>query len=193
MLTRKMICGAWNQGKKVKVQHKKVFDVQTLASLDLVHIDLMGPMQTKSIAEKNFVYVLVDDYTKFTWEGFIKEKSETAESIKTLQLINEKGRIKKICSDHKGSPFLMPENDIFFCRCAINKHRIGDWWNTFHNSFTPLLCEARFLHYLSSLPESKQFHSTLSKALTLSSLSAIWGFWFWESAALMNNNNIVSD
>ena len=40
----KMACGACNQEKQVKVQHIKVPDVQASAPLDLIHMDLMGPM-----------------------------------------------------------------------------------------------------------------------------------------------------
>ncbi|XP_056855389.1 uncharacterized protein LOC108838558, partial [Raphanus sativus] len=100
----KIVCGACNEGKQVKIQHKKVPDVQAKAPLDLVHMDLMGPMQTESIGGKKYVFVLVDDYTRFTWVRFLREKSEVSESFKiwALQLINEKGGIKKIRSDHGG-------------------------------------------------------------------------------------------
>ena len=99
-----MVCGACNQGKQVKVQHKKVLDVQASAPLDLIHMDLMGLMQKETIGGKKYVFVLVDDYTRFTWVRFIREKSETTESFKiqALQLINERGGIKKIRSDHGG-------------------------------------------------------------------------------------------
>lgn len=89
----KLVCGAFNQGKQVKVQHKKVPYVQTSAPLDLVHMDLMGPMQTGSIGGKRYVFMLIDDFTIFTWVRFIREKSETTESFKiwALQPINEQG------------------------------------------------------------------------------------------------------
>ena len=50
------------------------------------------------------MFVLVDDFTRFTWVRFIREKAETAESFKimALQLMNERGGIKKIRSDHGG-------------------------------------------------------------------------------------------
>ncbi|KAG7584165.1 GAG-pre-integrase domain [Arabidopsis suecica] len=100
----KMICGPCNQGKQVKVQHKKVPDVQTKSALDLVHMDLMGPMQIESIAGKKYVFVLVDDFSRYTWVRFIREKSDTADSFRiwALQLINERGGIKRIRSDHGG-------------------------------------------------------------------------------------------
>ncbi|KAG7559347.1 Nucleic acid-binding OB-fold [Arabidopsis thaliana x Arabidopsis arenosa] len=100
----KMICGPCNQGKQVKVQHKKVPDVQTKSALDLVHMDLMGPMPIESIAGKKYVFVLVDDFSRYTWVRFIREKSDTAYSFRiwALQLINERGGIKRIRSDHGG-------------------------------------------------------------------------------------------
>ena len=47
----KLVCGACNQGKQVKVQHKKVSNVQASAPLDLVHMDLMGPICRKKVLE----------------------------------------------------------------------------------------------------------------------------------------------
>ena len=100
----KMVCGACNEGKQVKIQHMKVLGVQAKEPLDLVHMDLMGLMQTESIRGKRYVFVLVDDYTRFTWVRFLRKKLEAPESFRiwALQLINEKGGIKKIRSDHGG-------------------------------------------------------------------------------------------
>ncbi|KAG7599440.1 Ribonuclease H-like superfamily [Arabidopsis suecica] len=104
----KIVCSACNQGKQIRVQHKKVEGVQTTQVLDLIHMDLMGPMQTESIAGKRYVFVLVDDFSRYTWVRFIREKSETANSFKilALQLKNEKKMgIKQIRSD-RGGEFL---------------------------------------------------------------------------------------
>lgn len=68
-----MVCGPCNKGKQVKVQHKKVPDVQTKSVLDLVHMDLMGPMQIESLAGKKYAFVLVDDFSRYTWVRFIRE------------------------------------------------------------------------------------------------------------------------
>lgn len=60
------VCGPCIKGKQVKVKHKSIEDIQNKNSLDLIHIDLMGPMQVESIAGKKYVFVLVDDYTRYT-------------------------------------------------------------------------------------------------------------------------------
>ncbi|CAA7028213.1 unnamed protein product [Microthlaspi erraticum] len=53
---------------------------------------------------KRYVFVLVDDYSRYTWVRFIRDKSDTMASFKiwALQVINEKGSIKRIRSDHGG-------------------------------------------------------------------------------------------
>ncbi|XP_010424168.2 PREDICTED: uncharacterized protein LOC104709216 [Camelina sativa] len=86
-----MVCGPCNQGKQVKIQPKKVPDVQSKSFLDLIHMDLMGPMQVESLAGKKYVFVLVDDYSRYTWVRFIREKSDIVDSFKilALQLLNE--------------------------------------------------------------------------------------------------------
>lgn len=41
-------------------------------------------MQVESISGKRYVYVVVDDFSRFTWVNFIKEKSDTFEVFKGL-------------------------------------------------------------------------------------------------------------
>ena len=38
-------------------------------------MDLMRSMQVESIGGKRYVFAYVDDFSKFTWVDFIKEKS----------------------------------------------------------------------------------------------------------------------
>ncbi|GAA0184002.1 hypothetical protein LIER_31316 [Lithospermum erythrorhizon] len=43
-------------------------------------MDLMGPMKVKNIGGKKYVYVCVDDFSRYTWVEFIREKSYTFEN-----------------------------------------------------------------------------------------------------------------
>nr|GFB80786.1 putative ribonuclease H-like domain-containing protein [Tanacetum cinerariifolium] len=45
--------------------------------LSLLHMDLCGPMRTKSVNKKRYVLVNVDDYTRFGWVRFLRTKDET--------------------------------------------------------------------------------------------------------------------
>ena len=99
------------------MSHPRLEHQTTSQVLELLHMDLMGPMQVESIGGKRYVLVVVDDFSRFTWVNFIREKSDTFDVFKELctQLQREKGcGIVRIRSDH-GTEF---ENSRFSEFCA---------------------------------------------------------------------------
>ncbi|KAK0594111.1 hypothetical protein LWI29_025215 [Acer saccharum] len=78
------ICGPCQQGKQTKSMHKKGKYLSTKEPLELLHMDLMGPMQTESLGGKRYIFVCVDDFSRFTWTYFLREKSETFDKFKML-------------------------------------------------------------------------------------------------------------
>ncbi|KAA0055873.1 gag-pol polyprotein [Cucumis melo var. makuwa] len=52
--------------KQVKSVHKPVNISSTSHVLELLHIDLMGPMQTESLGRKWYAIVCVDDFSRYT-------------------------------------------------------------------------------------------------------------------------------
>ncbi|CAM8905663.1 unnamed protein product [Rhodiola kirilowii] len=82
-------------------------------------MDLMGPMQVESIGRKRYAFVCIDDFTRFSWIMFLREKSKTVHAFVQLAtcLINERRdrgeNLLSIQSDH-GREF---ENERFaqFC------------------------------------------------------------------------------
>jgi len=64
---RKMMCGACLEGKQTKTQHKKTTNILTSKPFELLHINLMGPTQTKSLCGKKYIMVMVDDYLRYSW------------------------------------------------------------------------------------------------------------------------------
>nr|GEW89441.1 hypothetical protein [Tanacetum cinerariifolium] len=49
--------------------------------LQLLHMDLCGPIWVASINEKRYVLVIVDDYSRYTWTHFLRSKDETPEVL----------------------------------------------------------------------------------------------------------------
>nr|GFB94660.1 hypothetical protein [Tanacetum cinerariifolium] len=49
--------------------------------LQLLHIDLCGPMRVASFNGKRYVLVIVDDYSRYTWTHFLRFKDETPEVL----------------------------------------------------------------------------------------------------------------
>ncbi|KAM5546528.1 hypothetical protein ABKV19_002354, partial [Rosa sericea] len=86
------MCGDCKVGKQTKAPHRVVNSATTTKVLELLHMDLMGPAQSESIGGKSYILVVVDDFSRYTWVNFLKDKTETFESFKNLsqRLIIEK-------------------------------------------------------------------------------------------------------
>nr|GEV02681.1 hypothetical protein [Tanacetum cinerariifolium] len=62
-------------GKSKKKPYKPKSKDTNQEKLYLLHLDLCGPMHVASVNEKNYILVIVDDYSRFTWVGISYETS----------------------------------------------------------------------------------------------------------------------
>jgi hypothetical protein len=79
----------------------------TSRPLELLHMDLFGPVAYLSIGGSKYGLVIVDDFSRFTWVLFLQDKSETQGTLKRFlrRAQNEfELKVKKIRSDN-GSEF----------------------------------------------------------------------------------------
>ena len=114
---RAELCSHCVMEKQVRSSFKSKNQVSTSKPLELIHMDVCGPMRVQSIGGSKYILVLVDDYSRFTWTIFIRSKSEVFNRFKEQAPILEKSQnlsLKSIHSDH-GTEF---ENKEFltFCR-----------------------------------------------------------------------------
>ncbi|GJX80924.1 retrovirus-related pol polyprotein from transposon TNT 1-94 [Tanacetum coccineum] len=71
--------------------------------LELLHMDLCGPMRVALINGKKYILVIVDDYSRYTWVYFLHSKDETPEIIKKFiaqAQLNYKAKVCKIRTDN---------------------------------------------------------------------------------------------
>ncbi|WJZ90882.1 hypothetical protein VitviT2T_009997 [Vitis vinifera] len=116
------ICEACQMGKQIKNSFKNKNFISTSRPLELLHMDLFGPSRTPSLGGKSYAYVIVDDFSRYTWVLFLSQKSEAFYEFSKFcnKVQNEKGfSITCIRSDH-GREF---ENFDFEEYC--NKHGIN--------------------------------------------------------------------
>ncbi|GKA27061.1 retrovirus-related pol polyprotein from transposon TNT 1-94 [Tanacetum coccineum] len=73
------LCSACSLGKSTKASHKPKAVDTNQEKLSLLHMDLCGPMRVASINGKNYILVIVDDYSRFTWVKFLASKDEAPE------------------------------------------------------------------------------------------------------------------
>ena len=50
----------------------------------MLHMDLFGPMSIGSLGGKNYTLVIVDEFTRYTWVIFMKNKSDALKEIISL-------------------------------------------------------------------------------------------------------------
>nr|GEV03623.1 hypothetical protein [Tanacetum cinerariifolium] len=55
--------------------------------LNLLHMDLCCPMQVANINRKKYLLVIVDDYSRYTWNLFLRSNDETSEVLKDFLMM----------------------------------------------------------------------------------------------------------
>ncbi|GJU99598.1 retrovirus-related pol polyprotein from transposon TNT 1-94 [Tanacetum coccineum] len=92
-------------------------DVVTgLPKLNLLYMDLCGPMRVASINGKKYILVIVDDYSRYTWTLFLRSKDETPEVLKdflTMIQRNLQAQVITVRTD-RGTEFLNKTLHAYF-------------------------------------------------------------------------------
>nr|GEV97247.1 retrotransposon protein, putative, Ty1-copia subclass [Tanacetum cinerariifolium] len=78
------LCPSCEQGKRKRASHPPKPVPNSRQRLHLLHMDLCGPMRIASINGKQYVLVIVDDYSRYTWVHFLRSKDEAPAVIKTF-------------------------------------------------------------------------------------------------------------
>src|ERR1044071_5787940 len=110
-------CADCMQGKQVRSSFKIKNVVSTTKPLELLHMDLAGPMRVQTQGGARYMFVLVDDYSRFTWTLFLRSKNEVYSRFSELVPMLEKSlnsTLRAIRSDH-GTEFENGEM-LSFCR-----------------------------------------------------------------------------
>ncbi|GJX15154.1 retrovirus-related pol polyprotein from transposon TNT 1-94 [Tanacetum coccineum] len=93
------LCSAYERGKSKKAANPPKLVPSDYSKLELLHMDLCGPMRVDSINGKKYILVIVDDFSRYTWVYFLRSKDETLEIIKkfiTQAQLNYKAKFCKI-------------------------------------------------------------------------------------------------
>nr|GFA77280.1 hypothetical protein [Tanacetum cinerariifolium] len=89
--------------------------------LQLLHMDLCGPMRVASINGKKYVLVIVDDYPRYTWTHFLRSKDETPEFLIDFLRLVQRGlhaQVRIVRTD-KGTEFLNKTRHAYFAAEGI--------------------------------------------------------------------------
>ncbi|GJW42125.1 retrovirus-related pol polyprotein from transposon TNT 1-94 [Tanacetum coccineum] len=73
------LCSSCELSKEKRSTFKTKVVPSLKGRLNLLHMDLCGPVQIESINGKKYILVVVDDYSRYTWTHFLRTKDETPE------------------------------------------------------------------------------------------------------------------
>ncbi|GKA36792.1 retrovirus-related pol polyprotein from transposon TNT 1-94 [Tanacetum coccineum] len=77
-------CLACRKGKQHRASCKKIEERTVREPLELLHMDLFGPVSVESINKKKYCLVVTDDCSKFSWVFFLAYKDETYDMLHDL-------------------------------------------------------------------------------------------------------------
>ncbi|GJT90568.1 retrovirus-related pol polyprotein from transposon TNT 1-94 [Tanacetum coccineum] len=112
------LCSSCELGKA----KRKSFHTKTTPSLkrwlQLLHMDLCGPIRVESINGKNYALVIVDDYSRYTWTHFLRSKDETPAVLIDFLTLVQRGlhaQVRTVRTD-KGTEFLNKTLHAYFTK-----------------------------------------------------------------------------
>nr|GFA25965.1 hypothetical protein [Tanacetum cinerariifolium] len=83
------LCPSCEQGKIKRASHPPKPGSNSRQRLHLLHMDLCGPMRIASINEKRYVLVIVDDYSRYTWNRVVEQRNRTlVEAARTMLIFS---------------------------------------------------------------------------------------------------------
>ncbi|GJW83660.1 retrovirus-related pol polyprotein from transposon TNT 1-94 [Tanacetum coccineum] len=104
---------ACKMGKQAHASHKANNIVSTTRCLELLYMGLFGPSAIRSYGGNRYTLVIVDNYSRYTWTRFLKDKTEAFDQFEIFsrKIQNQLGcLIVSIRTDH-GREF---DNEVQF-------------------------------------------------------------------------------
>nr|GEV75830.1 hypothetical protein [Tanacetum cinerariifolium] len=110
------LCLSCEVSKAKRISFKSKAVPSSKGRLNLLHMDLCGPMRIASINRKKYILVIVDDYSRYTWTLFLRSKDETPEVLKEFLTMIQRilqALVITVQSD-RGTKFLNKTLNAFF-------------------------------------------------------------------------------
>ena len=129
IIVEKETCASCLLGKQSRQPFPQKTQYRASHLLELIHGDLCGPISPATPGQKRYVFVLIDDCSRYMWSVLLKEKSEAFESFKRFKTMVEqetKAVIQTLRTD-RGGEFTSHEFDDFCKKNGIKRHLTAPW------------------------------------------------------------------
>nr|GEX40428.1 hypothetical protein [Tanacetum cinerariifolium] len=116
------LCSSCELGKAKRKSFQTKITPSSKRRLQLLHMDLCGPMRVASINGRKYVLVIVNDYSKYTWTHFLRSKDETPTVLIDFLRLVQRGlhaQVKVVRTD-KSMEFLNKTLHVYFSSEGIH-------------------------------------------------------------------------
>lgn len=120
----KETCSSCLLGKQARLSFPKATSFRARDVLELIHGDLCKPINPATPAKNRYIFVLIDDHSRYMWSILLKEKGEAFDKFKRFKAIVEKetgAKIRTFRSD-RGGEFCSNEFRDFCETSGIARH-----------------------------------------------------------------------
>jgi hypothetical protein len=117
-----LVCAPCHHDKMIATSYSSINIVMTEHPGQLLYMDTVGPSWVHSMGDKWYVFVIIDNYSHYSWVFFLESKDELLEHFRSLalRLNNEYPNcLTAIRSDH-GTEFRNTSFDEFCLEHVID-------------------------------------------------------------------------
>jgi hypothetical protein len=117
------VCRGCALGKFAKTSFPSS-DTMSARILDLVHMDVCGPMTRRSLSGCEYYLTFIDDYSRKTWIYFLKAKSEVFTRFQEFRALveNQLGKRIKVLRSDNGGEYSLSHFVDFCAQQGIRRH-----------------------------------------------------------------------
>nr|GEX63963.1 hypothetical protein [Tanacetum cinerariifolium] len=110
------LCSSCKLSKAKRSSFKSKAVLSSKGRLNLLHMDLCGPMRVASINGKKYILVIVDDYSRYTWTLFLRSKDEMPKVLKDFLTMIQRSLQAPVITvrTDRGTEFLNKTLNAFF-------------------------------------------------------------------------------
>jgi transposase InsO family protein len=107
----------------IATSHSLINTVITNQPRQLLHMDTVGPSRVRSMDDKWYVLVIVDDYSRYSWVIILESKNEVFEYFRSLalRLNNEHPNCLKAIHSDNGTKFRNAFFDQFYLEHGVDQ------------------------------------------------------------------------
>ncbi|KAG7547574.1 Zinc finger CCHC-type superfamily [Arabidopsis suecica] len=124
MVFEKETCASCLLGKQARQPFPQTTSFRAKDILELIHGDLCGPITPSTSAGNRYIFVLIDDHSRYMWTFLLKEKNEAFNKFKIFKasIEQETGSTVKTFRTDRGGEFVSHEFNTFCDITGIKRH-----------------------------------------------------------------------